>query len=83
MKNDFQFRFSINIEFIVLESSLYSFQNYGSGFKVTKIYSFVLLGSADLTRTYQQPPLANSMGPERVSKRILNYVHVKVFSIVE
>lgn len=73
------------MEFIVLESCLYSFQKYGSDFKITKIDAFVLLGSSDLTsaRNYRQPPLENSVVSESVSKRILNYVHVKLFSIVE
>uniref|UniRef100_A0A8C4MJ64 KIAA0586 n=1 Tax=Equus asinus asinus TaxID=83772 RepID=A0A8C4MJ64_EQUAS len=41
-----------------------------------------LRGSSDLSsgRNYQQPPLENPTVSESVSKRILNYAHVKIFS---
>lgn len=71
------------MEFIVLELYLYSFKRLHPDLKITKIDSFILLGSSDLTsaRNYQQPPLENPTVSESVSKRILNYAHVKILSI--
>ena len=75
------------MEFIVLELCLYSFYRKHSNLKLTKIDSFILLGSSDLTltsaRNYQQPPVENPTVSESVSKRILNYTHVKVLPIVK
>ena len=84
MKIGFQFRSCINMEFIVLELCLYSFYRKHSNLKLTKIDSFILLGSSDLTsaRNYQQPPVENPVS-ESVSKRILNYTHIKILSIVK
>lgn len=58
---------------------------YGSDLKITKIDFFVLLGSSDLTsvRNYHQHPLENPIESESVSKRILNYDHVKIFNIIK
>ena len=85
MKIGFQFRSCINMELIVIEECLYSFYRKHSNLKLTKIDSFILLGSSDLTsaRNYQQPPVENPTVSESVSKRILNYTHVKVLPIVK